>query len=132
MGLNWGVNQMFIRRLTAAVLVAVFAAIFLFLFLTTPWNSYDEKRFIKSIWISERGNNAIDNLRGPMAVDACKQILPNMTIPQVIDLLGEPDMKSEGCILYYIGAWGTGNMDEGFLAVTYSDNRVVKTFLRNN
>lgn len=81
--------------------------------------------FDTAAWKSQRGVAAQQNQRGPMLASAEKAVQVGMSRDDVIQLLGEPDIRDAASAIdiYELGVARFG-VDEEFFEITYQDGKV--------
>ena len=85
---------------------------------------------------SEKWKNWVEtestlSLRWDMRKDLVKNHkLIGLTVPEIIDLLGEPEKKSDSEFRYYLGMAKKG-IDTGSLIITIEDGKVIEYRFRH-
>lgn len=117
--------------IVAGIIILLFALFYAYVFFVVLDCPFDNKDFDKTTWVQFDNSNDPDNPRGEMYEDLIENNLSKgMSKKEVIDLLGQPDYKSEEYFLSYnLGAWSGFRIDYDSLDLEFDkDGKLVKFY----
>ncbi|WP_041366540.1 hypothetical protein [Methylophaga frappieri] len=117
--------------LLALVLAGVIGVVTTFYFLTGD-SPFNDKEFDQKVWLSMDTDWDPDNPRGKMYEDIVDNHLEKgMSKQQVVDLLGQPDLKNKSLLFSYnLGMWSGFRMDYDSLDLVFNSSANLEKFYR--
>lgn len=121
-----------IAGVLAGITLFVMIGFYTYLHFIVFEDPFDNKKFERSVWMENHDNMDPDNPRGEMYKDLVeKKLKKGMTKEEIIELLGEADIKTEERFLSYnLGMWSGFKMDYDSLDLEFDNKNQLKRFYR--